>query len=67
MSSPIFDDMSLADLVGSGIQNNGNNPVYNGILNQASDLILKATGRWEKSFTYSFLNAGISSILSGWY
>lgn len=46
---------------------NVNNPAYNEILNQASDLILKATGRWEKSFTYAFLNAGISSILSGWY
>ncbi len=67
LNTPIYEDLSLADLAASGIENNGYNPVYNNVLNEGGDLVLKATGGWARTFMYSFINAGISSLLSGWY
>lgn len=67
LSNPIFDDMTLGDLVGSGLKNNGYAPAYNKFLNYAGNLVLKANGQWARSSMYSFANVGISSLLSGWY
>ena len=67
LNNPIFDDMTLGDLVGSGLKNNGYAPAYNKFLNYAVNLVLKANGQWARSSMYSFANAGISSLLSGWY
>ena len=67
LNSPIFDDMTLGDLVGSGIKNNEYAPAYNKFLKYAGNLLLKANGQWARSLMYSFANAGISSLLSGWY
>ena len=67
LSNPIFDDVPLGDLVGSGLKNNGYAPAYNKFLNYAGNLVLKANGQWARSSMYSFANAGISSLLSGWY
>ena len=67
LNNPIFDDMTLGDLVGSGLKNNGYAPAYNKFLNYAGNLVLKANGQWARSSMYSFANAGISSLLSGWY
>jgi len=63
----MFDDMILSDLVGSGLQNNGYNPIYNKLLDQVAKYIMRANGQWARSFMYLFANAGISSLLSGWY
>ena len=63
----MFDDMTLSDLVGSGLQNNGYNPIYNKLLDQVAKYIMRANGQWARSFMYLFANAGISSLLSGWY
>ena len=67
LSNPIFDDMTLGDLASSALKNNGYSPAYNKLLNQAANLVLKANGQWARSSMYSFANAGISSLLSGWY
>lgn len=67
LNSPVFNDMSLGDLIGSGLENNGNNPLYNKLLNQAAKYLMRANGQWVKSFMYSFANSCISSVLSGWY
>ena len=67
LSNPIFDDLTLGDLVGSGLKNNGYAPAYNKFLNYAGNLVLKANGQWARSSMYSFANVGISSLLSGWY
>lgn len=67
LNNPIFDDMTLGDLVGSGLKNNGYAPAYNKFLNYAGNLVLKANGQWSRSTMYSFANAGISSLFSGWY
>lgn len=67
LNNPIFDDMTLGDLVGSGLKNNGYAPAYNKFLNYVGNLVLKANGQWERSSMYSFANAGISNLLSGWY
>ena len=67
LNNPIFDDMTLGDLVGSGLKNNGYALVYNKFLNYAGNLVLKANGQWARSTMYSFANAGISSLFSGWY
>ncbi len=67
LNNPIFDDMTLEDLVGSGFKNNGYTPAYNKFLNYAGNLVLKANGQWARSSMYSFTNTGISSLLSGWY
>lgn len=40
---------------------------YNKFLNYSGNLVLKANGQWARSSMYSFANAGISSLLSGWY
>ncbi len=67
LNNPIFDDMTLEDLVGSGLKNNGYAPAYNKFLNYVGNLVLKANGQWARSIMYSFANSGISSLLSGWY
>lgn len=67
LNNPIFDDMTLGDLAGSGLKNNGYAPAYNNFLNYTDKLVLKANGQWARSSIYSFANAGISSLLSGWY
>lgn len=67
LNNPIFDDMTLGDLVGSGLKNNGYAPAYNKFLNYVGNLVLKANGQWARSSMYSFANAGISNLLSGWY
>lgn len=67
LSNPMFDDMTLGDLASSALKNNGYSPAYNKLLNQAANLVLKANGQWARSSMYSFANAGISSLLSGWY
>lgn len=67
LNNPIFDDMTLGDLVGSALKNNGYSPTYNKLLNQTAKLVLKANGQWARSSMYSLANAGISSLLSGWY
>ena len=67
LNNSIFDDMTLGDLAGSALKNNGYSPAYNKLLNQAANLVLKANGQWARSSMYSFTNAGISSLLSGWY
>lgn len=45
LNNPIFDDMTLGDLVGSGLKNNGYAPAYNKFLNYAGNLILKENGQ----------------------
>ena len=67
LNNPIFDDMTLGDLVASWLKNNGYAPAYNKFLNYIGNLFLKANGQWARSSMYSFANAGISSLLSGWY
>ena len=67
LNNQIFDDMSLGDLIGSGIKNNGNNPLYNKLLNKAANTVLKANGQWIKTSMYSFVNTIISSLISGGY
>ena len=67
LNNHIFDDLTLGDLTGSALKNNGYSPVYNKLLKQVTDLTLKANGQWARSLTYSYANAGISSLLSGWY
>ena len=67
LNNPIIDDMTLGDLVGSGLKNNGNAQAYNKFLNYVGNLVLKANGQWARSTMYSFANAGISSLFSGWY
>ncbi len=37
------------------------------VAEQGANLVLKANGQWARSSMYSFANAGISSLLSGWY
>lgn len=67
LNNHIFDDLTLGDLTGSALKNNGYRPVYNKLLKQVTDLTLKANGQWARSLMYSYANAGISSLLSGWY
>ena len=36
-------------------------------INLWGNVALKVNGQWARSSMYSFANAGISSLLSGWY
>ena len=67
LNSPIFDGLQLDDLIGSGLKNNGLNPLYNKILNQGAKYVVNANGLWVKSALYSFTSSGLSSLFSGWY
>ena len=67
LNRPIFDDIQFDDLIGTGLKNNGINPIYNKILNQGGKLVVKANGLWVKSALYSFTSSGFSSLFSGWY
>ena len=67
LNSPIFDGIQLGDFIGSGLKNNGLNPIYNNILNQGSKHAVNAVGLWTKSAIYSFTSSGLSSLFSGWY
>jgi len=67
LNSPIFDGLQLNDLIGSGLKNNGLNPLYNKILNQGAKYVVNANGLWVKSALYSFTSSSLSSLFSGWY
>ena len=67
LNSPIFDDMTLGDLVGSGLKNNGCSPAYNKILNQATKYLVDAKGLWIRSSLYCLTSSSLSSLFSGWY
>ena len=46
LNSPIFDGLQMDDLIGSGLKNNGLNPLYNKILNQGAKYVVNANGLW---------------------
>lgn len=62
-----FSNMKLSDLVGTGLSNNGLNPAYLKLANEAARLVAYSNGAFTKSIVYSSINSSLSSLFSGWY
>ena len=45
LNNPIFDKLTVGDLVGSGVKNNGYHPAFNKLLNWAAKIVTKANGQ----------------------
>ena len=63
----IYNELSLEDLIGSGLKNNGVPLVYSKFIDKTVKLLMYSKGLFAKSTLYSILAAALSSILSGWY
>ena len=64
--SHAFDSMTLGDLSGTALRNNGLAPAYNKVATEGGRLVIQSFGYFSKSMVYSTINSGISSGLSGW-
>jgi RHS repeat-associated protein len=62
-----FSNMKLSDMVGTGLSNNGLNPAYLKLANEAARLVTYSHGAFTKSIAYSSINSSLSSLFSGWY
>jgi|LSQX01.1.fsa_nt_gb hypothetical protein len=66
-NSSAFNNMTLSDLAGTGLKNNGLNSSYVKLANEAVRLITYSNGAFRRSILYSIINSSSSSLLSGGY
>ena len=62
---PLFYDLKVSDLIGTGHNNNGLNHIYQNTLDLASKYVINSF--WGKSLAYAIINSSLSGTFSGWY